>query len=155
MGESMRFAGKVDGWFYALAIGMNAMLAWRVATFLADPSTEGALVDVAAALVCIAFCDLLIVPMLLRNYVEFDGEGDLIVVFGFQKATYPVSKIRQARETRNPLASLAASLDRIDLRIGYDELMIAVRDKERFYEELRRRCPDAVIERRMPKRTSS
>lgn len=155
MGEPMRFAGKVDGWYYALTAGVNVMLIWPLAAFCAGSSKEGALVAAIVGLACLVLCDLLIVPTLLRNYVEFDGEGNLIVVFGFQKATYPVSKIRQVRETRNPLASLAASLDRIELRIGYDELMIAVKDKERFYEELRRRCPDAVIERRLPKRTSS
>lgn len=155
MGESMRFAGKVDGWYYVLALGVNVMLAWPLASLFADPSKEGALAVAVVCALCLVLCDLLIVPTLLRNYVEFDGEGNLIVVFGFQKATYPVSKIRQARETRNPLASLAASFDRIELCIGYDELMIAVKDKERFYEELQRRCPDAVIERRMPKRTSS
>mgnify|MGYP002230245686 CR=1 FL=1 len=62
-------------------------------------------------------------------------------MFGFQKATYPVSKIRRLRETSNPLASLAASFDRIELRIGYEELMIAVKDKEEFFAEIERRCP--------------
>lgn len=99
MGESMRFAGKVDGWFYALAVGMNVALAWPVATFLADPTKEGALAVAVVSLACLVLCDLLIVPTLLRNYVEFDAEGNLLVVFGFVQATYPVSKIRQARET--------------------------------------------------------
>ena len=39
-------------------------------------------------------------------------------MFGFQKATYPVSKIRRLRETSNPLASLAASFDRIEQLLG-------------------------------------
>ena len=148
MGESMRFAGKVDGWYYALTVGVNVMLAWPLASFLADPSKEGALAGVIVGLLCLVLCDLIIIPTLLRNYVEFDGEGNLLVVFGFQKAAYPVAKIRHARETRNPLASLAASLDRIDMLIGYDEFMIAVRDKDRFYAELARRCPEAKLERR-------
>ena len=87
-------------------------------------------------------------PTLLRNYVEFDGKGNLLIVFGFQKATYPVSKIRRLRETSNPLASLAASFDRIELRIGYEELMIAVKDKEEFFAEIERRCPQVEIVRR-------
>lgn len=151
MDESMRFAGKVDGWYYALAVGVNVMLAWPLVSFLADPSKEGALIGLCVSALALVLCDLLIIPTLLRNYVEFDGEGNLLIVFGFQKATYPVAKIRQARETHNPLASLAASFDRIELRIGYDELMIAVRDKDRFYAELARRCPDAKLERRAPK----
>ena len=62
-------------------------------------------------------------------------------MFGFQKATYPVSKIRRLRETSNPLASLAASFDRIELRIGYEELMIAVKDKEEFFAEIAAAVP--------------
>lgn len=52
------------------------------------------------------------------------------------------------RETSNPLASLAASFDRIELRIGYEELMIAVKDKEEFFAEIERRCPQVEIVRR-------
>lgn len=154
MDEPMRFAGKVDGWFYALTVGVNVMLAWPIVSFFGDPTKEGALVGLCMSVVIVVLCDLLIIPMLVRNYVEFDGEGNLLIVFGFQKATYPVAKIRRARETHNPLASLAASLDRIELRIGYDELMIAVKDKDRFYAELERRCPDAKLERKTRNSTS-
>ena len=99
-------------------------------------------------MLCLVLCDIFITPTLLRNYVEFDGKGNLLIVFGFQKATYPVSKIRRLRETSNPLASLAASFDRIELRIGYEELMIAVKDKEEFFAEIERRCPQVEIVRR-------
>ena len=37
MGEPMRFAGKVDGWYYALTVGVNVMLAWPLTSFFADP----------------------------------------------------------------------------------------------------------------------
>ena len=33
MGEPMRFAGKVDGWYYALTVGVNVMLAWPLTSF--------------------------------------------------------------------------------------------------------------------------
>lgn len=148
MGEPMRFAGKVDWWYYAMAVGVNVMLAWPIASFFADPSKEGALVVSFVCLLCVVLCDLLIIPTLLRNHVEFDGEGNLNIVFGLQKASYPVSKVRKARETHNPLASLAASLDRIELRVGYDEFMIAVKDKDRFFQELEHRCPGVSVERK-------
>ena len=132
----MRFAGKVDGWYYALTVGVNVMLAWPLASFFADPAKEGAFISAVVCLLCLVLCDIFITPTLLRNYVEF------------QKATYPVSKIRRLRETSNPLASLAASFDRIELRIGYEELMIAVKDKEEFFAEIERRCPQVEIVRR-------
>lgn len=148
MGEPMRFAGKVDGWYCALTVGVNVMLAWPLASFFADPAKEGAFISAVVCLLCLVLCDIFITPTLLRNYVEFDGKGNLLIVFGFQKATYPVSKIRRLRETSNPLASLAASFDRIELRIGYEELMIAVKDKEEFFAEIERRCPQVEIVRR-------
>ena len=144
----MRFAGKVDGWYYALTVGVNVMLAWPLASFFADPAKAGAFISAVVCLLCLVLCDIFITPTLLRNYVEFDGKGNLLIVFGFQKATYPVSKIRRLRETSNPLASLAASFDRIELRIGYEELMIAVKDKEEFFAEIERRCPQVEIVRR-------
>ena len=49
MGEPMRFAGKVDGWYYALTVGVNVMLAWPLASFFADPAKEGAFIS---AVVC-------------------------------------------------------------------------------------------------------
>ena len=118
MGEPMRFAGKVDGWYYALTVGVNVMLAWPLASFFADPAKEGAFISAVVCLLCLVLCDIFITPTLLRNYVEFDGKGNLLIVFGFQKATYPVSKIRRLRETSNPLASLAASFDRIEQLLG-------------------------------------
>ena len=129
MGEPMRFAGKVDGWYYALTVGVNVMLAWPLTSFFADPAKEGAFISAVVCSLCLVLCDIFIIPTLLRNYVEFDGKGNLLIVFGFQKATYPVSKIRRLRETSNPLASLAASFDRIELRIGYEELMRVIGKK--------------------------
>ena len=107
MGEPMRFAGKVDGWYYALTVGVNVMLAWPLASFFADPAKEGAFISAVVCLLCLVLCDIFITPTLLRNYVEFDGKGNLLIVFGFQKATYPVSKIRrlrpgELRATRRP-----------------------------------------------------
>ena len=88
MGEPMRFAGKVDGWYYALTVGVNVMLAWPLASFFADPAKEGAFISAVVCLLCLVLCDIFITPTLLRNYVEFDGKGNLLIVFGFQKATY-------------------------------------------------------------------
>lgn len=52
------------------------------------------------------------------------------------------------KETRNVIASPAASLDQIWIKYGYDETKIAVKDKEAFLEELLSRNPDVQIERK-------
>ena len=50
--------------------------------------------------------------------------------------------------TAEQVAELRASFDRIELHIGYEELMIAVKDKEEFFAEIERRCPQVEIVRR-------
>ena len=115
MGEPMRFAGKVDGWYYALTVGVNVMLAWPLTSFFADPAKEGAFISAVVCSLCLVLCDIFIIPTLLRNYVEFDGKGNLLIVFGFQKATYPVSKIRrqgQGRILRRDRAAVPPGRDR-------------------------------------------
>lgn len=146
--ESVRFAGKVDVWFYAIIVAIHVLLLAPLVMALADPTKEGTLITAIVTVACLALCDALVIPMCVRNYVEFDGDGNFLIVFGLQKMSFPVKKIRSARETSNPLASLAASFDRIEIKAGYDETMIAVKDKERFYEELQRRCPGVSIERK-------
>ncbi|WP_080797916.1 PH domain-containing protein [Arabiibacter massiliensis] len=148
MGEPRRFAGKVDGWFYAAIAGTNLLFAGMVVTTLAKSEPVGA----AIGLICLAICDLVLVPMAARTFVEFDGGGNLTIVFGLQRASFPVAKVNRARETRSVLASLAASADRIELTAGYDQVMIAVKDKEGFLGELARRNPGTQIERRAARR---
>ena len=148
MDEPKRYAGKVDGWFLATIAGTNLLFVGMAAVTFAKLEPAG----VAIALVCLAACDLVLVPMAARTFVEFDGAGNLNVVFGWQRASFPVAKISRARETRSILASLAASADRIELTSGYDQAMIAVRDKEGFLEELARRNPGVRIERRAARR---
>ena len=50
--------------------------------------------------------------------------------------------------TPDQVEEIRASFDRIELRIGYEELMIAVKDKEEFFAEIERRCPQVEIVRR-------
>ena len=52
-------------------------------------------------------------------------------------------------ETRSPLSSLAASLDRIEIRYGNGGMvMIAVVEKQAFFEEMKKRCPEDTEFRR-------
>ena len=53
-----------------------------------------------------------------------------------------------AHITPAQVEEIRASFDRIELRIGYEELMIAVKDKEEFFAEIERRCPQVEIVRR-------
>lgn len=150
-GGAVRFAGKVDVWFYLITIAANILLIVPAAMAFADPAKEGALLGAAISLGCLVVCDALFIPMIARNYVEFDDEGNFVVAFGWQGVRVPVEKVRALRETRSPLASTAASFDRIAIQLGLEEIMIAVKDKEAFYRAMydeKQRCPHATVERR-------
>ena len=123
-GGAVRFAGKVDVWFYLITIAANILLIVPAAMAFADPAKEGALLGAAISL------------------------GNFVVVFGWQAVRVPVEKVRALRETRSPLASTAASFNRIAIQLGLEETMIAVKDKEAFYRALEQRCPHATVERR-------
>lgn len=55
--------------------------------------------------------------------------------------------IKSVKKSRNPLSSLALSIDRIEIRYGKRGLtLISPKDKEEFIEELRKKCPNVYIE---------
>lgn len=101
-GGAVRFAGKVDVWFYLITIAANILLIVPAAMAFADPAKEGALLGAAISLGCLVVCDALFIPMIARNYVEFDDEGNFVVAFGWQGVRVPVEKVRALRETRSP-----------------------------------------------------
>lgn len=152
MGDNIpvRFAGKVDAWFYAVFAAANLILLASLLPVL-DASKQDGAIALLVLLVCFLALDGLTIPMLVRNYVEFDDEDNLVIVFGLSKVVFPVNRITSVRETNNPLASTAASLDRIEIKAGYEEVMIAVKDKEAFYQELTTRNPNATPERKPEK----
>ena len=126
----MYFQGKIDGWFYAVAAGINVL---EIGILWACRDTAAAM---AIILIALAGVDLLILPMLTRNYTELT-ETSVQVTFGFIKTEIPYYDISQFYPTHNPLSSLAASLDRIYIggRMSAD-VFIAVKEKEKFLKEL-------------------
>lgn len=83
-------------------------------------------------------------PILIRNYVQVEKDV-LTVCFGFGKDSLPIGEILEVYSTHNPIASSAASLDRIVIRSRKKEMMCAVRDKEKLFGELKRINPEIRI----------
>lgn len=142
----VRFAGKVDAWFYLLVVIGNLVMLGSLAPAF-DPSTDGGAIVLVVVLSCLVLLDGLTVPMLARNYVEFDDAGNLRVAFGWRTCCVPVEKVGELRETDSPLASTAASLDRVSIQFGVEETTIAVKDKDGFFRAVEQRCPNATVER--------
>lgn len=66
------------------------------------------------------------------------------VVFGFFKDSMEIREIREIYRTHNPLASTAASLDRLVIKGRRQEMMCAVCDRETLLQELKKRNPGII-----------
>lgn len=131
----MRFKGKIAVWFWMILLAGNVMMGygWIVSN---DVSAE-----IAAALVVF---NAIFIPIVVRNYVVVDG-GRLAIYFGIMKDSMEISEIREIRRTCNPISATAASLDRIEIKGRRQEMICAVRDRDRLIEELLRCNPQIKV----------
>jgi len=73
-------------------------------------------------------------------------ETHLIIRSAFFSWRYPLAEITRVRPTRNPLASPALSLNRLEIRTRKGLCpLISPADREGFLKLLRERCPQADI----------
>ena len=92
--------------------------------------------------------ELFLLQFILHSFVLLTDDS-LLIVFGFLKQRIPYKDITSIRETKNPLSSMAFSLDRLGIEnetCGY--VMIAVKQKREFLDEMHRRSPAAHILRK-------
>lgn len=138
----MKFKGKISWWFYAIMIGVAALLI-PIMIFSAVVDTN--VIVFMINLLVFSVVELFCIPIVLFNYVELQKEA-LLIVFGFIKKKIPYSDIASLSATNNPLSSLAASLDRIEIKCRTkSSTMISVIDKERFFNEMKKYNPDISI----------
>lgn len=130
-----KFKGKIAVWFWAIVIVVNTMLLYEL-IFSRD--------SMLALVLGGAIFNLVFLPIILRNYVLLNNDS-VIVYFGFGKASIKVSNIEEVYQTHNPLASSAASLDRIVIKGNGSEIMCSVKEKTKLFEELKKLNPGIVI----------
>ena len=122
----MKFKGKIAVWFWMILLAGNAAMAYGLLVS-SDVSAE-----IVAALVVY---NAIFIPIVVRNYVVVDGDR-MAIYFGIMKDSMEISEIREIRRTCNPISATATSLDRIEIRGRRQEMICAVRDRERLIEEL-------------------
>lgn len=132
----MRLKGKIDLWFWIV------MLLGEGAILMAFLSPESWIIGGVTGLIY----NLAFLPFVFRNYVEVT-EDEVVVVFGFGRYAIPISELTSVYTTHNPIASTAASFDRIVLKGRQKELMCAVQKKEDFFTCLQEKRPDIKIEK--------
>ena len=76
-----------------------------------EPNAAALITTLAVFLAVEFFC----LSIVLHNYVELQNE-ELIIVFGFIKKKIPYGDILSISPTRDASSSLAASLDRIEIK---------------------------------------
>ncbi len=131
----MKFKGKVDLWIWIV------LMFGEVLILLALFSPEGGWI---IGLVTAFFYNILILPFLIRNYVEVTDEK-LTLVFGFSKESIVISEIVEVYRTHNPISSSAASLDRIVIKGKYKSILCALKEREEFFNYLQEKNPNIIF----------
>lgn len=125
----MKFKGKIAPWYWAILVIVNGMSVYFNAI------GEGRAQEI---LIYVLIADFVLLPPVFRNYVLLE-KGEVTVAFGFGKDTVKTREILEVYPSRNPLAASAASLDRIVIKTKNSEIMCAVKKKEEFLAELKKR----------------
>lgn len=137
----MKFKGKVSWWFYVVIIGISAVCVPNIVAAVIDKETVALVICLLVFIGLELFC----IPITFHNYVELQNDK-LLIVFGFIRKKIPYSDIVTLSTTNNLSSSLAASLDRIEIkRKNKSEIMIAVIDKEGFFDEIRKNNIGIII----------
>lgn len=139
----MHLKGKVAAWFYGIIVFVAAVeVPILIVSVWIKPNLFGTTISLLV-LICV---ESLCLSIVVRNYVDFQAEG-LLVVFGFIKKSIPYDKIIRISATKEPWSSLAASTDRIKIRTKRKgDMMISVVEKKQFFSEMQNLKPDAVID---------
>lgn len=131
----MRYKGKIDLWFWIVMLAGEAI-------FL------GALLDLEGGsmigIIALTVYNVTFLPFVFRNYVEITDDK-LILAFGFSKECILLSEIEEVYQTHNPIASSAASLDRIVIVGRKKRLMCAVKEKEKLFSYLSEKNPNITM----------
>lgn len=124
----MKFKGKIAVWFWALEILANTMILYDL-IFKRD--------NIIALVIGGVILNLVFIPIIVRNYVLLNDES-ITLYFGFGKESIKVNEILEVYQTHNPIASSAASLDRIVIKGRRSEIMCSVKDKTKLIEEIKK-----------------
>ena len=117
-GGSMKFKGKVAAWFWLIIIAVNAVCIYEL---LFDPD------NVPILLFSLALCDIIFIPIVVRNYVVIEEEN-LKLFFGFGKDSMRIADIVEIKGSYFIMGKR-------------QEMVISVKDKTALVAELKMKNP--------------
>ncbi|MDR0768098.1 MAG: PH domain-containing protein [Methanosarcinales archaeon] len=130
----MKFKSKIDWWMHLAFLGMLVTNAWFIILYIQQPDFIVAISTLFILLLNV----FLIMPIWLNTYYTL-GESELLVKSGLLIGTkIEYGSIQSVKETRNPLASAALSLDRIEIKYGKGGIaLISPKNKQEFLSLLK------------------
>ena len=136
------FVSKVDAWISGIAVAAG-FTCLSIAALMALFSTSTAEMAVLAGIVLLTL--VLPIWLLLDTNYTVTGE-ELRIRSGPFRWRIALSEVRQVSPSRSWMSSPALSLDRIRVQYGTARsVLVSPREKQRFVDCLRERCPAAHI----------
>ncbi len=137
----MKFKGKVAEWFYVIILFLAVILISTIISTIRDKE----IIDMIICLVMFILIELFFISIVLFNYVKLEDDY-LLIVFGFVKKKIPYDDILTLCATNNPLSSLAASLDRIEIKCKNKSIvLISLLNKEDFFREISKKNAGIIV----------
>lgn len=139
----MRFETKFDRWL-VIALVVAACASFSLPASLLKPGPHPTPQIVAACLVPILW--FVVLSSTLPQYYEVRADG-LFIRQGWKKSLLPYASLVEAQSVSDSRSAGVFSTDRILIVLQNGKrFVIAVKEEERFFSELARRCPQ--LERR-------
>jgi hypothetical protein len=131
-----RFSSKVDWWYFAVMAAVALSLAVVAPAVVADHWWMTVVLASPLAL---------LIWNLRSTFYVVNGDT-LTVRCLLLRKTVPLTSVTKLRASRDPRASPALSLDRIEVLFGYDSVLVSPKDKVAFIHALRARKPSIAVE---------
>ena len=129
-----KYGSKVDAWL--LGVLYVVLFACLLPLFY-----DGALV---VGVIAVVLLNVLVTAWLF-SYRYIVSDTQLVVkVALLPPKRYDINAIRSIRRTRCPLSAPAASLDRLEIRIGNDTLLVSPLRKREFVDDLCQRSKNKI-----------
>jgi len=131
----MKFKSKIDWWaHFAFATLPLTTILFIVLSFIG----KAGIISLITAIFCLLL-SIFILPIWVSTYYVL-GKNELIVKSGLFNTKIDYSSIKTVKETQNPLASSALSIDRIEIIYGVGGVvLISPQNKQEFLRELEQR----------------
>ena len=132
-----KYKSKVDWWLHLTFIIMLILNIWLIVDFIISPSF---VMGISGGVILI--CNIFTLPWWLNSYY-FLEEEQLLINIGYIKVRIPYKSVESIQETRIPWASMALSLDRIEIKYKKknfaETVLISPVRKQEFLKELNQR----------------